>query len=208
MSCARDVGILSVDRSLDLTGVTRRRRRSSLSAVLALILVGGAGAADALPGTAHLKWSGTVSQRTLDDGSLLNEYESRTLAADETDVTLSVGFVPRFGCSPLIGIRLDAALANRIDEAAEGRSGVLLVIDGRGAPMPFVADADGAATTLWLDEAAPGREQFRRLIDSGSRAELTLPGGESVTFSLLGSRRSLAGTEAACLAHEPVPFPD
>lgn len=173
-----------------------------------LFAQGFAGALETLPDAAYLQWSGGLESRSLDDGSVLNEYVSRTGALEEPDVTLSVRFVPRFDCSPLIGIRIAGAAVADIGSALGDGGRVTLAIDGNAAGLDLFVDTDESVTTLWMDAAAASRERLRRRIDAGSRAELELPGGWTIGFSLSGSRRSTAAIETACRTHEPLPYED
>ena len=184
----------------------RRTRTAPVALLLAASLPSLCAAADALPGSDQLRWRGTLSQRTLEDGSVLNEYVTRTGATDEFDLSLSVGFVPRFDCSPLIGIRVVGPLAGSVGAELTDGAVATLAIDGETLEIPLLVDGSESVTGLWADLAADSRERFRRRLDAGSRAELVLPGGVSATFSLRGSRRSLAATQAACRAHEPQPY--
>lgn len=181
-------------------------RQLPIAAFLALLACDAA-ALEPLPGAAHLQWSGGILSRTLDDGSVLSEYVAWTDAPDEIEtLALSVGFVPRFECSPVIGVRLSAVVLERTGTSVRDGDVVTLVIDGDASEHELVTDTDASGTTLWIDADAESREALRLLIAEGSSAELTLPDGTAVPFSLLGSRRSAAAVEAACRTHEPIPY--
>lgn len=161
---------------------------------------------EVLPDAAHRRWSGVLDQHTLGDGSVLSVYTAYTTATDTEDVALRIGFVPRFDCSSMMGIRFGGTMASVIEAFFEDGNSVMLDIDGEAFEWPLMVDADGVATTLWLNGEAGRRESARGHIDAGSRASLALPNTVSVTFSLLGSRNSTGAAEAACRAHEPIPW--
>lgn len=187
-------------------GTGKRRGRSMpLAAGMVIVLVAPIAPAAALPGATHMLWSGVLESRSLEDGSVLNEYVAWTNSPDERSVMLSIGFVPRFDCSPLISIRIAGAVAG--PALADGDR-LTLEIDGEPLELELLVDADGTATTFWIDATAESRERLRRRLDKGSRARLGLPGDRSIEFSLLGSSRSTAATEIACRLHEPLPYED
>lgn len=188
------------------------RRVGRVALVLTLGVAAGGGVADertvtALPGTEYFEWSGALEQRTLGDGSVLSEYVASTDAVERSDVDLRVGFVPRFDCSPAIALRFAAAAAALPEAFYEDGDRLTLDIDDIDVEMPLIVDGDGLETTLWFDGGIERRSTLRVRIDVGSDAWLRLPNGESIGFSLIGSRRSLAATEAACRAHRPLPEP-
>lgn len=156
-----------------------------------------------LPASRHLNWYGVHERRVLGDDSVLSEYAARSDALDSGNAILGVGFVPRFACTPVIGIRFGGELAAAVESFYGDGSEIELSIDGESRRWPLLLDADGTGAALWFDGDVAARRTLRRLIDGGSRAMLSLPSRVSVSFSLLGSRRSVAETESACRAHEP-----
>ena len=163
---------------------------------------------DELPGTSHLNWNGRLEQRTLGDSSVLNEYTALTAALDTDDVVFRVGFLPRFDCSPVIGVRFGGDMASVPEAFFDDGDTLAVTIDGEAVEWPLLVDGGGMATTLWFDGESSRRADVRQRLDVGSRAALTLPNAISISFSLLGSRRSTADVESACLTHEPLPWGD
>ena len=186
----------------------RRRRFAALVLAFSSVAHNTVSAREPMPDAAFLQWSGWLERRSLDDGSVLSEYLARTGSPDDPDVTLSIGFVPRFDCTPVLGVRVVGDLSADVGEALDDGDRLTFSIDGEGADVVLLVDDDGRATTLWFDAAADDRERIRRLIDEGSRASLGLPGESTLSFSLLGSRRSAAAVEVACRTHEPLPYED
>ena len=169
---------------------------------------GTASAREPMPDADFQQWRGWLERRSLDDGSVLSEYLARTGSPDDPDVTLSIGFVPRFDCTPVLGVRVVGDLSADVGEALDDGDRLSFAIDGESADVVLLVDDDGRSTTLWFDAAADDRERIRRLIDEGSRASLGLPDETTRTFSLLGSRQSAAAVEVACRTHEPLPYED
>ena len=139
---------------------------------------------------------------------MLNEYTAFTTSTDTADVALRVAFLPRFDCASAIGIRFAGAMASIPEAFFEDGDVLTLTIDGAGLEWPLLVDGGATETTLWLDGELARRDAVRRRVDAGSRASLTLPNTISISFSLLGSRRSIAEVESACLSHEPLPWGD
>jgi len=176
---------------------------------LCVTLAGGAGAArEGVPEAAHEQWRGIQQSRTLADGSVLNRYIARTEAVEEPDISLALEFVPRFGCSPLVGFRVVGPLAASLGTSLADGTRARLVIDGESTELSLLVDAGEAVTSLWVSERAEGRARLRQRLDVGSRAALTLPGERSLEFSLLGSRASAVAVEALCRDNRPPAYED
>jgi len=65
----------------------------------------------------HRAWASDVAIERLQDNSLLTEYFGETRSSQTADVILRVGFIPRFGCAPLITLKYGL-----IDPAQEGQT--------------------------------------------------------------------------------------
>ena len=178
----------------------------SLAAVLLPVRAGAS--TTELPDAAQINWSGRLEQRTLGDSSVLNEYTAFTASTDTADVALRIAFLPRFDCTTVIGIRFAGAMTSIPEAILEDGDVLTLTIDGAGLEWPLLVDGGATETTLWLEGEAARRNAVRRRVDTGSRASLMLPNAISISFSLLGSRRSAAEVESACLSHEPLPWGD
>ena len=179
-------------------------------AAVATALPTASGAVDTteLAGASHLNWNGRLEQRTLDDSSRLNEYTALTSAVDTAAVSLRIGFLPRFECTPVMGVRFGGAMASVPEAFFEDGDVLAVTIDGESVEWPLLVDDGDSGTTLWLDAELSRRADIRQRMDVGSRARLALPNTISIEFSLLGSRRSTAEVESACLSHEPLPWGD
>ena len=170
-------------------------------------------------------WRGRRDARALPDGSTLTVYAGETRARDGRDAVLRIGFVPRFGCAPGIELVLDADLARRLaparpdaadpgpDEddpggaAASGLvddDGMTFLVDGTSVGYPVLVDADDDRVTLAFNGNERERVTLRLQLDVGGTVSVGLTGAEPLSFSLLGSRRTLASVESLCLTHVPV----
>ncbi|MEE9321108.1 MAG: hypothetical protein V3U76_11725 [Granulosicoccus sp.] len=161
------------------------------------------------------QWHAESSQHTLADSSVLTEYYGFTTATKLDNVLLRVGFVPRFDCSPLIGIVIqhESAFSGKPEEAplpgldvlADGDS-LTLSIDGVPMKFPVAADGDKKQTRLWFDSAFEDRKALQSKFDLGNVAKLSLTSATSITFSLLGSKSILDGAQSLCHEHDPIPY--
>lgn len=171
--------------------------------------------AEVLADAAHSDWAGERLTSELGDGSVMTEYLANTVASDRADAILSVAFMPRFECTPLIGIRIDSDVTDDPERtAALFRSLQLLddgdrlsmVIDQKRVPFPVLVDRSSDATALWYGEDREDRETLSLQMDGGDRAQIALSTSTTLTFSLQGSRKSVLAVQQNCLKHEPVPY--
>lgn len=165
--------------------------------------------AEPLPDTIAEAWNGALEQRTLGDGSVLNEYVART-EASSTDgsgmIELLVSFVPRFRCAPLMGLRFSEEHAAAVADLFADGDSVVLTLDDKAVNLPLAVDENGTSTTLWLHGSVDSQNELRARFDVASRARIVLSDTVEYGFSLLGSQRSLKATEEHCLLHEPIPY--
>lgn len=179
----------------------------------------------ALERAAFLQWSARRDVRTLPDGSVLTSYVGETSATDGRDAVLGVGFVPRFGCAPGIDLAVPEALARRLAASPTGaadaggeadgvdgadRGGLrdddaaAFLVDGMPVGYPVLVDADDGTVRVAFNGTDRERVTLRLQLDVGDGASFALVDGDPLTFTLLGSRRTLAAVESLCLTHEPV----
>jgi hypothetical protein len=167
-------------------------------------------------------WTGILTQVTLNDGSLLNEYVAKTMSSVVENASLVVSFLPRFNCTPIISVIVGAASAVESDS---GLKTLGLRIDRKPVDFPVLVDADerGVRYSMNADQAA--NLELLTLLDKGSRASVVLPlgnpdaamsaddpeteqnqAGQQIGFSLLGSRSATQAVKVHCQAHIPIPF--
>jgi len=186
--------------------------RSVLDPVLRVLWAGvalacvGSAAASSLDEVAD--WQPFDRSERMGDGSVLTEYAVRTRAFDGVPARLELSFSPRFGCEPMIGFVLDDSLEPSRDEAGalEVRiDGVRFDWPDRDGARPGGAD-DASERSAWLFADRELRRTARLRIDGGDLIALRRVDAAAITFSLLGSRDGVAVAEAACRAHEPLPY--
>jgi len=181
------------------------------SGLLALTLMSGA-MADVQAETqrmTHLDWVTDVSVERLHDESVLAEYFGESISVEHSDVVLRVGFIPRFGCSPLITLQLgeDALSGVRSDEDPEyfptELSVLAALIDGRSLSFPTLLDNDDSAVSVYLNATLQRRITTRLRIEVGTRMQFLMRNGKQLNFSLLGSRDSIRIANQNCRRHDP-----
>ena len=181
-----------------------------------------------------LSWTGLRDQKTVRDGSVLTEYQGTTEALNRPGMLLKVSFSPRFSCSPAIAlivpddtvlepgaaVETSSTETSQIGAIAE-RSEVPVdkgaipsftdderldfLIDSANVDFPLIVDADeGVVWTFNGDERE--RETLRIQIDIGEVAMVTVAEDRKISFSLLGSRKTLESLQTLCFEHEPIPF--
>ena len=187
---------------------------------------------EALERAAFSDWRARRDARSMPDGSTLTRratpdrvraaYAGETPARDGRDAALRIEFVPRFGCAPGIDVVLGAGLARQLapvgsaEGSSNGSSGgspdglidddeATFLVDGTPVGYPVLRDERDGRVELAFNGNERERITLRLQLDVGDVVALGLRGdAEPLTFSLLGSRRTLAAAESLCLTHEPV----
>ena len=181
------------------------------SGLLALALVSGA-VADAqaeIQRMSHETWVSDVSIEWLHDESVLTEYFGETISEEHSDAILRVGFIPRFGCSPLITLQLGkTALGDvRSEEAAvflpEDLSVFAVLIDGRSLSFPTLLDENDDEVWVYLNASLQRRITTRLQIEVGDQMQYLMRNGKQLTFSLIGSRDAIRVANENCRRHDP-----
>ena len=171
--------------------------------------------AEVLRDAAHSDWAGERLIRQLEDGSVMTEYLANTVASDRADALLTVAFMPRFECTPLIGIRIDSEVTDDLERTTsllrslqmlDNGDRLSIVVDRKRVPFPVLVDHSSDGAALWYGVDREDRETLLLQMDGGDRAEIALSTNTTLKFSLRGSRRSMLAVKKNCLLHEPVPF--
>lgn len=171
--------------------------------------------ADVLRDAAHNDWAGERLVKELDDGSVMTEYLANTVASGRADALLTVAFMPRFECTPLIGIRIDSEVTDDPERTAsllrslqllDDGDRLSIVVDQKRVPFPVLVDLSSDRAALWYGVDREDRETLTLQMDGGERAEIAMSTSTTLDFSLRGSRRSILAVRQNCLKHEPVPF--
>ncbi len=178
------------------------------SALWALMLAAGACFVSANAVSAQFSsenWAYTRYKNALPDGSVLTEYAGGTQDALNPDVRFRIGFVPRFGCIPLISLLTDVVIPT------DGSAGQLLAdfsvsgfsIDRTPISFPVLVEGVNRKVLVYYNGDESRRIKLRLQIDEGGSAAFQLSNGLGVSFSLLGSRAVLEYAEDQCRQHVP-----
>ncbi len=185
------------------------------SGLLALALVGGgtvgfgpASAVAEVKRIEHQNWVSHVSRERLADQSMLTEYFGESLATGGKEAALRVGFIPRFGCSPLITFTMAlppvaSQESNSNTDPVEPFRQSSLVIDGAVVSFPSLVDNNGDSASVYMNASLQRRLNVKLRIEVGSRLALLLRNGERYTFSLVGSRDAISIASQNCRRHDP-----
>lgn len=177
------------------------------SGLLALTLVSGFTAeAIAQAETKEFRdWRSAVSMETLQDNSVLTEYYGQTKSSESDEISFRVGFIPRFGCAPLISFTFnkEASIGLRPDKAPSEMDSLSVSIDGIVLPFPAVADESGNEYSIYLNASLQRRITSKIRIEVGNDLVVNLTGGRKVSFSLLGSSDSITVANQNCRRHDP-----
>jgi len=157
----------------------------------------------------HQNWVSDVSIERLQDESVLTEYFGESNSREHEDVIFRVGFIPRFGCAPLITLKLgeDAISGERSDfDAAffpNDLSVLAALIDGASLTFPSLLDEDGDSVSLYLNASLQRRITTRLRVELGNRMQFLMRNGKQLSFSLLGSRDAINTANQNCRRHDP-----
>jgi len=182
------------------------------SGLLALTMASGALAADSqaeIQRITHESWVSDVSIERLHDESVLTEYYGEVVSNEHSDVVFRVGFIPRFGCSPLITLVLgETALAGaRSDEDPalfpNDLSVLAVLIDGQSVSFPTLLDNNGDTVSVYLNASLQRRITTRLRVEVGSKMQYLMKNGKQLNFSLLGSRDAIHNSNQNCRRHDP-----
>ena len=181
-----------------------------------------------------LSWTGLRDQKTVRDGSVLTEYQGTTEAINRPGMLLKVSFSPRFSCSPTISLivpDVDGFGPSTADESSSTETSQIgavaersevpvdtgdipaftdderldFQIDSTSVDFPLIVDADEGV--VWtFNGGGRERETLRLQLDTGDVAMVTVAEDRKISFSLLGSRKTLESLQTLCREHEPIPL--
>lgn len=175
------------------------------SALAALMLAAGAcllPAHSAANQFSSQNWESARYENSLPDGSVLTEYAGNTRSRRQPGGLLRVGFIPRFGCAPLISVRSqisagsDSHMLGEVDMPE-------FSIDGVPQRFPSLSELVDNQILLYYNSTLARRVKLRLQIDEGLYSDLRLSNGKRHSFSLLGSRAVLEYAESQCRQHVP-----
>ncbi len=155
----------------------------------------------------HQSWVSDVAIERLQDKSVLTEYFGEGASREHEDIIFRVGFVPRFGCAPLITFKIGAGA---IEEVASGAvefpsnlGDIDVFIDGSALSFPTLVDNDNSHVSVYLNSNLQRRITARVRIEIGSRMLVRFSNGKQINFSLLGSRDAISIANQNCRRHDP-----
>lgn len=173
--------------------------------MLALQLSCACSVAMAMDRTEHNFWfSGALKDR-LPDGSVLTEYYGESTAYTHSDVLFRVGFIPRFGCAPLITLKATIAPTEsrtRTREISDFKN-TRVYIDELPVRFPVVIDEDRGKLSVYMNADLQRRITMRLKLDVASKMRVETLAGEQFQFSLLGSAAAMANAQTHCRQHNP-----
>lgn len=159
--------------------------------------------------TSHQNWVSDVSIERLRDESVLTEYFGETVSAEHSDVVLRVGFIPRFGCSPLVTLQLGEIALSGVRSADDPAffpidlSVLAVLIDGQSITFPTLLDDDGDEVSVYLNASLQRRITTRIRIEVGSQMQYVMQNGKRLNFSLIGSKDAIRVANENCRRHDP-----
>lgn len=174
-----------------------------------LIALPGVLIAKELPDSSFRDWAGVVDVIELNDGSRLFEYSAQSSPGNSEGTILSIAFIPRFKCVPIVrllapadGLGEDDVLSIEVYLGSEQfiYSG-FYDTDGDDQVYSIAASSDRLiALREKLDLSSTVR--VRVLLDNPQSADTAITVADS-RFSLFGSKMSAKATELYCQSHSP-----
>ncbi len=156
----------------------------------------------------HIKnWSSNEIRASLPDQSTMIEFAGETLALANRNALLRVGFIPRFGCTPLITIQAGLGWTAQSEQqrSLANLGTISFNIDGTPVQFPTLVDDDIDYASVYFNGDLQRRSTLRLQLDAGDLASIKLNDGETLSFSLMGSLKTLASAEKLCRQHKPDP---
>lgn len=178
------------------------------SGLLALALVSGSMAEVGAQSqrSAHQAWITDVSIERLQDKSVLTEYFGESISTENTDVIFRVGFIPRFGCAPLIAFEFGKNSANGSSLTASNSliDSLPVSIDGVNLSFPALIDEDADHHSIYMNAGLQRRITAKLKVEIGSELLVRLENSQRLSFSLLGSRDAISIANQNCRRHDPL----
>jgi len=155
--------------------------------------------------TEHDAWVSDVSIERLQDSSVLAEYFGESISRENANVSFRVGFIPRFGCAPLItfkfGKNIDSdVLANIFDRELDS---LRVSIDGVSLPFPALVDEDGDHHSIYMNASLQRRITAKLKVEIGTDLSVRVGNSRRLSVSLRGSRDAISIANQNCRRHDP-----
>lgn len=159
-----------------------------------------------------LDWNGYDQSAVLEDGTSMYSYvaESPNLPVQgstraEHNTIMRFTFFPRFKCSPLIEIIGKMPEDITVDERVatlKNFNQVSLTIDDEPFEYPTLVEENGDDINSYLNASLQRRTTLRLLVELGDFSEVTFGDGAKASFSLIGSRDTIAQAMGRCRNHQ------
>ncbi len=182
------------------------------SGLLALTLMSGSIAdaqAQPVQRISHIDWVSDVSIERLQDKSVLTEYFGEGASNKYKDITFRVGFIPRFGCAPLITFTFAGESVTSVQSNIDASkfptdlSRLDIEIDGARMAFPALLDDNRDHHSVYMNADLQRRITARLRIEVGNRMSVLLRNGKRLNFSLMGSRDAISIANQNCRRHDP-----
>lgn len=194
------------------------------SGLLGLTLVSGSIVgvqASSIQRMTHQEWVSDVSVERLQDKSVLTEYYGESASREHEGILFRVGFVPRFGCAPLITFHFGNQSGNQSSEPTDSPiidakspannatlngadlSSLNVSIDGAALSFPALVDNDLSHMSVYMNTNLERRITTRLRVEIGNQMLVGLSNGNRISFKLNGSRDAISIANQNCRRHSP-----
>jgi len=153
----------------------------------------------------HADWVSDVVLEELQDKSVLTEYFGQSTSNESPDVFFRVGFIPRFGCAPLITFKFGKESTNGLIPTVfqAGLESLSVTIDGTVLSFPALVDEDGDHYSIYLNTTLQRRITTKLRVEVGNKLGVTMANSQRLSFSLSGSRDAISIANQNCRRHDP-----
>ena len=177
------------------------------SGLLALTLVSGcvANVEAQVQRSLHKSWVSDVSIERLQDKSVLTEYFGETQSEESEEITFRVGFIPRFGCAPLITYKFGKNAASGLLPVVQPLQidSLSVFIDGSKLAFPALADENADHHSIYMNADLQRRITAKIRIEVGNKMVVRPGVARQLSFSLQGSRDAISIANQNCRRHDP-----
>lgn len=178
------------------------------SGLLALTLVIGcvAGIEAQMQRSVHQAWAADVFVERLQDKSVLTEYFGETVSAQSDKITFRVGFIPRFGCAPLITFKFGKNAPSGLVPVVQPVEieSLSVTIDGSRLAFPALADDNDDHHSIYMNASLQRRLTTKLRVEVGNSMVVSPRIAKQLSFSLLGSRDAISIANQGCRRHDPL----
>lgn len=166
--------------------------------------------AEILPDASFNSWAGVVNVIDLPDGTELYEYSAQSVPEIPGGAFLSISFIPRFNCLPVVQLHTpDRGLSENDEVLVEmfvGNQSVTypgyIDIDGENQVYSLLAlSSDLLGLRNRLDLSSTVRVRVSHEFADKTQRSVAASSGAELAFSLYGSALTAHATELHCRKH-------